>query len=1210
MVKIPRMEQSIAADPPPMPNLVGEGWTAPGRAMQTLGQGIASLGAGLSAMQKDNDEEELHRFRVDATNTFNAVDMDDLEREGKYGEGDGVGYRDERVQNFETRSADLSPYLQSPNPRVRRAAEIAVAQRRGVVAERAQRFETYRRREVEFGQAVTTVGSTFSVLNAQAEKMEPDAYDTELTARAQAMNAMIDSYPSIPEEKRNALRAEVAKQFMGSYTAYYGKGRGASEPGVADRIKSLNERLMQFQVPAPAEVGPQSRYGAPVEGAIAEAASATGMDPELLRTFVGIESSGDPSKVTGSYKGLFQLSDEQFAKFGGKGSILDPRENALAAARKLQADATAFQQKYGKSPTAADLYLIHQQGAGGYDAHVSNPNQPAWKSMASTAEGRQKGEGWAKAAIWGNLPEEAKRQYGSVDNVTSKQFVEWWQGRVARGDAGPRVRPGQLAGPAQPLPVTPELVDKDARTVSAAVAGKTPGVVHAVTEQTARTFNPQGYGDKTSGFITVNGRTYQFVNGGSGRGSIPLGEYAITRFTSGGQRAQEGRSFRADAFELSDAKDDAPGTRGQANRQGLLIHDGNNGVTKGCIGIKGDFEQFKRDLMAEQQKNGGRLTLNLAPRPTKTDVATPGPVQGTRVASRTDVATDAAPAGSEASPGQNGGGPTIPKSEPADGAAAASGRETQVAQAGNAAPPQPQVRYRPSVFSEIIEQNNKALPAWAERDRAIMDGKVKSIEERAAKGELPPVEEVQKTIDQLQRYGTKEQQARFAYALEGGRVTQQYLQAPPAVVAETLSNLNALGKERGFTPEMSAHKEALEKLQTKQQEGLNKSMLEWADGVGRVKISQITPQMMAEDGDGGIEAMRVRAAQARGLGTYYEREPQFLTPKERDAFAAEFKKGGANMINLITQISEGFGADAPKVFAEFSKDAPEAAMLGWLVHNKGSTIAIADMSKALEMRLDPKFKSVAPSYEEARRVMQSSDVARGLFTAPRVEERAIQAANLLYEIRARRNGEDGKVVNEELWKEGLMEVLGQTEFDGHTYGGVVKNAGWWSGHPVVIPPNVRQDKFWSVINAVRMEDLMRPGVGQPERPVQLPPVSVTGAELPWQAVEAPAPEPMPAAGPMDAAAQRVQEQVAKGQPALQAVSGAPVDDRGRPVPMSVIRSGTLVSIGDGRYWVAMGDPTDRNAKFVGSLTERDGRFVLDLRKLEGALKARVPDAYR
>lgn len=137
-----------------------------------------------------------------------------------------------------------------------------------------------------------------------------------------------------------------------------------------------------------------------------------------------------------------------------------------------------------------------------------------------------------------------------------------------------------------------------------------PGTIAAITNED-RTFNSKGYGARTTGEITVNGNTYQFINGGSGRGSIPHGNYDIGRFTTGKQRSQEGYKFRRDAFELSDVKDDSPGTKGQDDRRGLLIHDARGGVTAGCIGIVGDFQKFQADLAIEKKKNGGHLNLQL-----------------------------------------------------------------------------------------------------------------------------------------------------------------------------------------------------------------------------------------------------------------------------------------------------------------------------------------------------------------------------------------------------------------------------------------------------------------------------------------------------------------------------------------------------------------------------------------------------------------------
>lgn len=173
-----------------------------------------------------------------------------------------------------------------------------------------------------------------------------------------------------------------------------------------------------------------------VDAAIIEAASEAGIDPDTLRTFARIESGGNPTVRTGSYKGLFQLSDKEFSKHGGQGDIYDPRANARAAAIKLKAESEDFKRRYGREPTPAEIYMIHQQGVGGSAAHWANPDAPAWQNMYSTAEGRKKGPGWARQAIWGNVPNDVKKKYGSVDNMTSRDFLDMWGGKFRRMSLG------------------------------------------------------------------------------------------------------------------------------------------------------------------------------------------------------------------------------------------------------------------------------------------------------------------------------------------------------------------------------------------------------------------------------------------------------------------------------------------------------------------------------------------------------------------------------------------------------------------------------------------------------------------------------------------------------------------------------------------------------------------------------------------------------
>lgn len=138
-----------------------------------------------------------------------------------------------------------------------------------------------------------------------------------------------------------------------------------------------------------------------------------------------------------------------------------------------------------------------------------------------------------------------------------------------------------------------------------------PGSGVAVAESQQPRKMENGVGSMLTGRIVVNGRIYEFVSGGGGRGSAPYGQYDVLGYTSGAQRRAAGNTYTNDAFPLNDAHD--PGVRGSQMRTGLLIHEARYGATAGCIGIRGDFEQFKKDMQAELAQNGGRMRLHLQP---------------------------------------------------------------------------------------------------------------------------------------------------------------------------------------------------------------------------------------------------------------------------------------------------------------------------------------------------------------------------------------------------------------------------------------------------------------------------------------------------------------------------------------------------------------------------------------------------------------------
>jgi hypothetical protein len=169
--------------------------------------------------------------------------------------------------------------------------------------------------------------------------------------------------------------------------------------------------------------------GTPLEE-IKRVADAFGLDFNFLKTVAKIESDFNPRDRTGSYIGLFQLSRAEFRRWGAGGDITNPRDNAVAAAAKFVSEAAMFEMMTNRAPTFSDLYLIHQQGWEGAAEHVNHPDRLAWKSMCATDEGMAKGERWCKHAIWWNTLPAVKREWKSVDRLTSAAFVQMWRDRI------------------------------------------------------------------------------------------------------------------------------------------------------------------------------------------------------------------------------------------------------------------------------------------------------------------------------------------------------------------------------------------------------------------------------------------------------------------------------------------------------------------------------------------------------------------------------------------------------------------------------------------------------------------------------------------------------------------------------------------------------------------------------------------------------------
>jgi hypothetical protein len=173
---------------------------------------------------------------------------------------------------------------------------------------------------------------------------------------------------------------------------------------------------------------------------IADAAVRHGVDPGALTEIAGIESSFNPGarNPNSSAGGLFQFVDGTAKQYGLRNRF-DPAEASDAAARLAKDNAKVLREQLGREPTAGELYLAHQQGAGGAAKMLANPS-----ARAVDVVGR-----------------DAVVLNGGNEDMTAGEFASLWTSKVSGGRSYSAMPDASSVGPVEvtrvdtPVTVTP-----------------------------------------------------------------------------------------------------------------------------------------------------------------------------------------------------------------------------------------------------------------------------------------------------------------------------------------------------------------------------------------------------------------------------------------------------------------------------------------------------------------------------------------------------------------------------------------------------------------------------------------------------------------------------------------------------------------------------------------------------------------------------------
>jgi hypothetical protein len=175
---------------------------------------------------------------------------------------------------------------------------------------------------------------------------------------------------------------------------------------------------------------------------IQQAAAQYGLPADYLMRSAQIESGMNPAaqNPNSSAGGLFQFIDPTWNQYGRGAPKSDATANTDAMARFTVDNRNRFRTTFGRDPSPGEMYLMHQQGAGGAINLLRNPGAPASSVVGDKAIALNAGQ----------------------PGMTAGDFANLWTKKFGAGSqhAGSRAAPvpdaaGVTPGVAPPAPAAP-----------------------------------------------------------------------------------------------------------------------------------------------------------------------------------------------------------------------------------------------------------------------------------------------------------------------------------------------------------------------------------------------------------------------------------------------------------------------------------------------------------------------------------------------------------------------------------------------------------------------------------------------------------------------------------------------------------------------------------------------------------------------------------
>jgi GH24 family phage-related lysozyme (muramidase) len=283
-----------------------------------------------------------------------------------------------------------------------------------------------------------------------------------------------------------------------------------------------------------------------------------------------------------------------------------------------------------------------------------------------------------------------------------------------------------------------------------------------------------------------------------------------------------------------------------------------------------------------------------------------------------------------------------------------------------------------------------------------------------------------------------------------------------------------------------------------------------------------------------IDSLKARRDARLQVSGLYGQPAPFFRPGEKEALAATLASNPAAISSFAASIGQVMGSKAQDVLAEISPDAPVLAHAAGLTLATGSNAVADEVASTLAMKRDKLLTAKMPPEGDLGN-FAGQTLGNAMIADPKARGALVQTANILFERMANTYGFDATDIKTE---GSAAQVAYAQALDraagGHSIGGVAYGGiSQINGSEVVVPPDMKKDEPQQLVSNLSDEQL---------------------AFLP------------------------------------------PFKSGDYPLTARDIRNATLVSAGNGRYFVATGDPQSLEPKWV--VKPNGTRWSLDIHALK------------